>query len=184
MVSLGPIQKEDELLLTAVIRMTCPKKAVELGYLQGYSARLILSALNSDSKLVSYDNSTVGYIDDRRFEFKNKSQTDYDEKDVDFLFFDASHDLVLNQITFNKAVGGLNDGAIVAIHDTGLWNQMIMDTGGKWIGGGYAHRLGEREFVNWIKEKYPEFQIINFHTLNETRHGMTLLQKYGKLLTC
>lgn len=173
-IRLGPIQDEDVLLLQAVIKMTYPVQLVELGYLNGYSTQKILEVMREDAHLTSYDN-TVSWSDiqDQRFTFKNKSQTEVSEKNIDFIFFDASHDFEINKQTFEKL--DLTEGAIIAIHDTGLWNTMVMDTGGYWIGGGYAHRPGEREFVEWLKEK--GYNAINFHTLKETRHGMTLLQK-------
>lgn len=183
MVNLGPIQEEDVLLLQAVIRMTCPSKLVELGHLNGFSTKKILDVMRPDATLVSYDNSTNAYSIDPRFKFKKLSQTDYEEDNIDFIFFDASHDLELNKETFTKVYKTLNEGAIVAIHDTGLWNELLMETGGYWIGNGYAHRPDERKFINWIKEEYPDMQIINFHTLKETRHGMTLLQRYSTITT-
>lgn len=171
---LGPIQDEDVLLLQAVIKMTCPVQLVELGYLNGFSTTKMLEVMHSDAKLTSYDNSLHdSAIKDERFIFKNKSQTECDEKQIDFIFFDASHDFEINVETFNKL--DLADKAIIAVHDTGLWNEMVMDTGGHWIGEGYAHRPGERQFVEWLKEK--GYNAIDFHTLKETRHGMTLLQK-------
>ncbi len=175
---LGPVQDCDVLLLQAVIKMTCPLNLVELGYLNGYSTRKILEAMRPDAKLTSYDSTVRGTdIIDERLTFKNQSQIEVNEKDIDFIFFDASHDLEINKETWKKL--NLTDDCIIAIHDTGLWDKMIMDTGGQWIGKGYAHRQGERDFVKWIKENEPEYQIINFHTLKETRHGITLIQKCG-----
>lgn len=171
---LGPIQDEDVLLLQAVIKMTCPLQLVELGYLNGYSTQKILDVMRDDAKLTSYDNTvSSSAITDNRFTFKHQSQTEVSEKDIDFIFFDASHDFQINKKTFEKL--NLAENAIIAIHDTGLWNKMVMDTGGFWIGEGYAHRPGERDFVWWLKQK--GYNAINFHTLRETRHGMTLLQK-------
>lgn len=180
MVTLGNIQEEDVLLIQAVIRMTAPLKCVEFGYLNGFSAQSMLNVMRPDAKLISYDNSIIGNIQDPRFTFKHKSQTEYEEEGIDFVFFDASHDFELNRETFNKVVGTLNDGAIVAVHDTGLWNEMVLDTGGHWVGGGYAHRVGEREFVNWVSKTHS-FKPIHFHSMRELRHGMTLLQKNDKL---
>lgn len=171
---LGPIQDEDVLLLQAVIKMTCPVNLVELGYLNGYSTKKILEVMRPDAKLTSYDNTVQDSpIQDERFIFKNKSQIECDEKQIDFIFFDASHDFEINRSTFNRL--DLSENAIIAVHDTGLWNEMILDTGGYWVGNGYAHRPGEIMFVKWLKEK--GYNAINFHTLKETRHGMTLLQK-------
>ncbi len=171
---LGRIQDEDVLLLQAVIKMTCPVNLVELGYLNGYSTRKILEVMRSDAHLTSYDNTIQSSsIQDERFTFKNKSQTEIEEQDIDFIFFDASHDFEINKKTFSKLK--LKDKAIIAVHDTGLWNEMVLDTGGYWIGDGYAHRPGEILFVKWLKEK--GYNAIDFHTLKETRHGITLLQK-------
>lgn len=179
---LGPIQHEDVLLLQAVIKMTQPKKCVEFGFLQGYSSKVLLEAMTDDAALVSYDPTVKGMLPDSRFTFKKLSQTKYEEPEADFVFFDAAHELELNKETFEKVLPTLNDGAIIAVHDTGLWDVMVEDVGGHWIGNGYAHRPEERQFINWIKETYPDFQVINFHTLNRTRHGITLLQKYNKLV--
>lgn len=174
MIELGPIQDCDVLLLQAVIKMTCPINLVELGYLNGYSTKKILEVMRPDAKLTSYDSTVTGSnIIDSRFTFKNQSQTEVNEQDIDFIFFDASHDLEINKETFNRL--NLSENAIIAVHDTGLWNEMVLDTGGYWVGNGYAHRPDEREFVKWLKEK--GYNAINFHTLKETRHGMTLLQK-------
>jgi predicted O-methyltransferase YrrM len=181
MLEIGPIQHEDVLLLQAVIKMTAPTKLVEFGYLDGYSSRKFLEVMRDDAQLISYDNSRNGKIDDPRFTFKKKSQTDYEETEVDFIFFDASHDLNLNIIAFEKVYPTLNEGAIIAVHDTGLWNEMVVNNGGKWIGGYYAHQPDERAFVNYLKETY-DLETIHFHTVKETRHGMTLLQKYNKLV--
>jgi predicted O-methyltransferase YrrM len=171
---LGPVQNEDVLLLQAVIKMTCPVQLVELGYLNGFSTQKILEAMRDDACLTSYDNTIQdSSITDKRFTFKNKSQTEVNEQNIDFIFFDASHDFEINKKTFENL--DLADKAIIAVHDTGLWDKMILDTGGHWVGNGYAHRPDEIKFVDWLKGK--GYNSIDFHTLKETRHGMTLLQK-------
>mmetsp|Transcript_22929 Transcript_22929/g.64021 ORF Transcript_22929/g.64021 Transcript_22929/m.64021 type:complete len:373 (+) Transcript_22929:49-1167(+) len=40
---------------------------------------------------------------------------------------------------------------------------------------------GERKFVNWVKKNYPEWGVINFHTLNIVRNGVTLMQRQRAL---
>lgn len=181
MIELGKIQAEDEAVVRAVIAMTLPKRCVEFGYLNGHSTRVILGAMPPDSTLVSYDNSVDGRIDDPRFTFKRKSQTEYEEDSADFVFFDASHDLELNMETMDRVIPTLSEGAIVLVHDTGLWRDMLMDTGGHWIGNGYAHRPGEREFANWCVSERG-FHAIHLHTLSENRHGMTILQRNRALV--
>lgn len=173
-IELGPIQHEDALFLQAVIKMTCPMQLVELGHLNGHSTKIILDAMRDDAHLTSYDPTVDSSISDSRFTFKKQSQEEVSEKDIDFIFFDASHDLEINQKTFQNIEKNLTEQAIIAVHDTGLWNEMVLDTGGYWIGSGYAHRPDERAFVIWLQEK--GYNAIHFHTLKELRHGMTLLQ--------
>lgn len=178
---IGPIQFEDKLLLSAVLRMTVPTMCVELGFLKGESAGLILESIPATSRLISYDTNPIGSIDDDRFTLKIQDQSTCNEQDIDFIFFDASHDLEQNITTFKNIESNLNEGCIIAIHDTGLWNKKVFDTNGYYIGDEYAHQPDERKFVNWIKQYNSEFQIINLHTTKETRHGVTLIQKYKQL---
>lgn len=171
---LGPVQEEDVLLIQAVIKLTCPSVLVELGYLNGFSTSKILEVMREDAHLTSYDNTVKhSLIKDKRFTFKNKSQTEVEEKDIDFIFFDASHDLDLNIETFKNLK--LSNNAIIVIHDTGIWNEMIMDTGGYFVEEGYIHRPHEREFVKYlIKNGY---NAVNLMTTKELRHGISIVQK-------
>lgn len=179
---LGPIQQEDKLVLQALIKMTCPKVLVEFGFLRGDSARAILEVMRSDAKLISYDTHPIGIIEDPRLTIVVDSQENFRSSElVDFIFLDASHDEMLNRATFRKLEPLLNDDALIIVHDTGLWKDKLMDTGGQFVDGGYAHRPQERLFVNWIHEYHPEFQQIHLHTLHENRHGLTVLQKYKTL---
>lgn len=180
--SLGPLMPEDALLLQAVIKMTTPKVLVELGHFWGESARKIIEVMG-DAHLYSYDNTKDSSIDDPRFTFYKKSQEEVDVPNIDFIFIDASHDIELNKQTFIKLLPLLTDEAIIAVHDTGTWckgNVFEIEYGHD-SPNGYVHCPDELKFVDWIKENYPDFQQIHFHSSREVRHGMTLLQKYTKL---
>merc|ERR1712232_232567 len=91
-------------------------------------------------------------------------------------------------------VNVLSQDAIVAIHDTGCWSKQYLDAhsprwhrelpvtlnnGFQWLCHGNS--VEERRFVNWIRQKYPEFVEINFHTKRYLRNGVTLLQKQQDL---
>ncbi len=163
-----------------------------------------LQALTDDAKLYSYDISDVAlqrateeFAFDPRFTFFHKSQTEFDWNDVDkrpidFVFFDAAHELDLNQATFEKARPALAPDAIIAIHDTGTWAKAHFGTTnqrfaerlpGGWINAEeYAHQPDERRFVDWIIATYPEFGSLHLHSKNTIRHGITLLQRQVRLI--
>jgi len=178
---LGPIQDDDALLLGALIRMTMPKKCVEFGV--GRSTVVILEALTADAQLISYDVDNKCPVADHRLTFKVKSQLEYEESDIDFAFIDASHDFEMNKALFLKLKNTLTKEALVVVHDTGLWKEAFVNTGGHMTIDGYAHQIGERRFVNWIKNEFPLFQSIHLHTMRKIRHGITILQSYNYLVT-
>lgn len=183
---LGPLLKEDAELLQSIIRMTDPKVVIEFGTHRGTSARAMLDVLDQDAKLISYDN-TIGdsiAIHDSRFTFKPKSQDEFEPvENVDFVFLDASHEITRNKSTFEQVLPCLKEGAIIAIHDTGVWaeNWWNFHRGHKTKNGHWAHCPDEIEFVEWLKTIHPEFNQIHLHSLSKVRHGITLLQKNYKL---
>jgi hypothetical protein len=135
---------------------------------------------------------------DNRLRFKQKSQDaltaeDIDGREIDFAFFDASHDLEINQRTFAGIESLLARRAIIAVHDTGAWSaesvQLSLKAGiysrenpSHWVSPDeFAHRPDERRFVNWVAETRPDFNQIHLHSATTLRHGLTLLQAGGPL---
>jgi len=47
----------------------------------------------------------------------------------------------------------------------------------------HPHADHERHFINWITEVHPEWSVMNFHSLNTLRNGVTMLQKQRKFET-
>lgn len=203
--SMGPLQRDEALLLLAVTRTIAPRTVVEFGFFQGHSAFNFMQALDDDALLVSFDVSDVSARHARRafggrrnFRFLQKSQTDFapadaDNRPVDLVFLDAAHDLELNQATWRNLQPALAPDAIIAIHDTGLWSrehflpihaEFAAKQPEAWVDGErFAHQPGEREFVNWILAEYPQFGAMHFHTTRRLRHGLTLLQRQLALET-
>ena len=73
---------------------------------------------------------------------------------------------------------------IIIVHDTGLHvNDIVKGTCSCEFPNkcGVLHCPPERQFINWIGENYPEWQIINVHTFVQYRHGLTLIQRKHKL---
>ena len=190
----GPIQRDEALLLYALVKTVDPKTIVEFGFLAGHSSTNFLKAMSSDARLYSYDIADASMriarrIRDDRFRFVFKSQADFEYSDVDnrlvdLVFFDGSHDFHLNVVTFEKVGKCLSERALVIVHDTGAWYgdlQGRQTPEGYFAGGsidaGYIHRPDERKFVNYIRVNMEDFEQIHLHSTSKFRHGLTLLQR-------
>jgi len=202
---IGPIQKDEALLLFALTQVLRPAVIVEFGFHCGHSAFNFLQAMSPACQLYSYD------VDERaesvargrfhrfrNFHFLRKSQADFCAADVgdqpvDLCFVDASHELELNQATFRKLEGCLSEGAVIVVHDTGTWvkehfspihAEVAAKIPGNWISPTeFQSCKGEREFVNWVLTHCPGFSEIHLHSKRALRNGMTLIQKNGVLPT-
>ncbi len=197
--AIGPLQRDEAIALFGIIRTLRPRVIVEFGFFHGHSAFNFLRALPADGKLYSYDidmesikRADQEFNFDRRFTFIAKSQTAFEPGDIDnhlidFVFFDAAHELELNIATFNCIISVLAPDAMIAIHDTGLWHRdhfapihkaFTHEYPGEWTSEDlYAHQAGERAFVDWIVTEYPGFSAIHFHSIRTLRHGFTLIQR-------
>jgi hypothetical protein len=200
---IGPVQSDEALLLFSLIRVLRPKTIVEFGYAKGHSSANFLKAASEDAIIYSYDildesKEIAEKVNDERLKYIHKSQTDFthadiDNKEIDFVFFDASHNDELNIETFNLIVDHLTEEAVVAVHDTGAWDNSCNEhpgaTDGYYVNGWafpkgyflndqkYIHQAGERKFVNHLREHEVGIEQIHLHSSNTFRHGLTLLQK-------
>ena len=201
--AMGPLQRDEALLLLGVTRSIAPRTVVEFGFFKGHSAFSFLQAIDDDCLLASYDVSDRAAWQARRsfgrrknFRFLHKSQTDFDPADidhrpVDLVFFDAAHELGLNQATWRRLEPSLAPDALVAVHDTGLWGrehfkpvhqEFAANESGRWLDADrFAHQPEEREFINWLATESPDFAALHFHTTRRLRHGLTLLQRQRAL---
>jgi len=110
--SIGPLQQPEALLLYSIVQTTLPQTIVEFGFFHGHSAFNFLQAMPKNAHLYSYEISDESaeraakeFPNDKRFKFLHKSQTEFcpadiDKRKIDLVFFDAAHDLKLNQQTF------------------------------------------------------------------------------------
>lgn len=201
--AIGPLQRDEAIALFGIIRTLRPKVVVEFGFFHGHSAFNFLRALPEDGRLYSYDvdedsirRARTEFTFDRRFTFIGKSQTDFEACDIggqaiDFVFFDAAHELDLNMETFRRVVCHLAEDAVIAIHDTGLWQRghfgaiherFTREYPGEWRNDELcAHQPGERAFVDWIVAGPHGFSAVHFHSTRTLRHGFSLLQRSGPL---
>jgi predicted O-methyltransferase YrrM len=198
--AVGPVQRDEALLLHALARVLRPRTVVEVGFLRGYSALNFLRALDADARLYSFDidpscehvaRELFGY--DNRFVFRTRSQdaltaNDLDSRDADLVFLDASHELALNQRTFQCLLPLMARDAILAVHDTGTMPRQFvpadhwwLQTTEGWVGDAREVMPDERAFVNWLLDEHPTFSQIHFHSQRTRRYGITLLQRSAPL---
>jgi predicted O-methyltransferase YrrM len=198
--SVGPVQRDEALLLHALVRVLRPQTVLEIGFFHGHSAFNFLRALDADARLYSIDvdpacaeTASSRFGDDPRFVFRVRSQEeltrdDLDGRLADFVFFDGAHDLSLNQAAFERLRELIAPRAVIAIHDTGAiprafvppghWTMELPD---QWSAAGYEHQPDERAFVNWLLDAHPEYSQIHLHSARTVRHGVTLLQRSAPL---
>jgi predicted O-methyltransferase YrrM len=196
----GPLQRDEALLLHSLVRVLRPRTIVEIGFLRGHSAFNFLRALDADGRLYSFDIDPAcaaiaqeRFGDDPRLVFRTRSQAeltaaDLDGRLADFVFLDASHELGLNQATFERLLALMAPSAILAVHDTGTiprallpsWHWALAAREG-WVGDEFEVASGERAFVNWVLEHHPEFSQVHLHSARTIRCGLTLLQRSAPL---
>lgn len=197
---LGPVQRDEALMLHGLVRVLRPATVVEFGFLRGHSALNFVLALDAEARLYSFDihpraerlaRERLGH--DPRFTFRFKSQTeidaaDVDHRSIDFVFIDALHDLELNQVTFGRLLPLLAPEAVLVVHDTGTvprelfqeWHPLLK-TQEDWVGDEYEGQPGERAFVNWLREEHSDFAQLHLHSRRTIRCGTTVLQRSQSL---
>ena len=91
--------------------------------------------MDNDAVLTSFDIDSLAepaartiFANDQRLRFTLKSQDkiraeDVDNRSIDFVLLDASHDLAMNRETFTRIEPLLAPRAILAVHDTGAWSR-------------------------------------------------------------
>lgn len=203
--SLGPLQREEALMVFALTRVLRPRVIVEFGFFHGDSTFNFLRAADKGTKVFSFDigdiPAAIAERNFRRFEnfrFIRKSQaefeaTDIDGHKIDLVLIDAAHELSLNVATFTRIRASLADNAVILVHDTGTWakehfselNSLFAEfRPAQWLNTReFEHQPEERWFVNWILREHPEFSQIHLHSLNTMRHGITILQRSTMLPT-
>jgi len=203
--AVGPVQREEALLLYGLVRVLRPAVVVDIGFSRGRSALNFLLAMPPSSRLYSFDITDEAerlalsdFGQYPNFTFRRKSQDEITAADLDFLpadlvLLDASHQLETQVRTFEALEGLLTEDAVLIVHDTGLWarpcfrlrhEQIALTNVDNWVSDSeYQHRPEEREFVNWIRETHPEFGRLHLESNRALRHGMTLFQRQRSVET-
>jgi hypothetical protein len=205
----GPIQDDEALFLFAIIRGCRLNRILEIGGLDGYSAKNFLQALNYPQSNEIHTKTTKLYTCDihevpsqgenHKIIVKNAihlTAEDVDNEPLDMVFFDC-HDMV--QMGIYNALYAKNiitNETIIALHDTNLhyipynhkWHYPPFDPIGTFIPdeNAYAHQPVERQMVNIFKDMgYDVFSIDTNATKHypefPVRHGITVCKKFKTL---
>lgn len=138
--------------------------------------------------LEKYWKPIVGSSSDKSVQQKIRELIDH--KQVDILFIDGDHSFEGCVNDFKGFHDLLSNNGIVMFHDTGPFpieklsiveqlpfpkdeEKPILTADGE----GVYHRPGVPRAVDWLVENYPEYSVVNFHTLSELCCGVALLQK-------
>lgn len=194
----GPIQDDEALFLYSIIRGCRLERILEIGGLNGYSGNNFLQALKFSKNGILYtcDTNPVPIIaENHRVIRKNGldlTLEDVDNQTLDLIFFDC-HDMIQMEIYRKFSTNNLiNDGTIIALHDTNLhyppWQGMTGFDPGMFVPSekGYAHQPVERKMVNMFKYLgYDVFSISTNSTKHDSdfpfRHGITVCKKFSFL---
>ena len=193
------MSKFESAFLCGLLKMSKPKKILEIGVAAGGTTAIILQCLkclNADSKMYSVDISDKFYIDParetgflakeaiERLQYKNHQfffgggVAKYIDKiggDIDFAIIDTTHSLPGEVLDFLTILPYLKDDAIVCLHDI-AWQQYFYDAlEGHATGLLFATVSGEK-YLNFVPielnttDEYPN--IAAFKVNNETRKNI------------
>lgn len=202
----GPIQDDEALFLYSIIRGCRLSRILEIGGLNGYSAKNFLKALDYPRKLGETYTLYTCDITEVPTQGKNHkvltknamdiTSEDLDNKPLDMIFYDC-HDMIQMVIhSVLVAKGLINDKTIIALHDTNLHYAPHMhrkhypphDPIGEYVESekGWAHQPVERKMVNLFKDMgYDIFSISTdaskHSSMLPVRHGMTICRKFFPL---
>jgi hypothetical protein len=184
--ALGPIQRDEALLLYAFARAVGLRRVLEFGAGKGHSARVWLEAgcdqvFSMDPWISPEVRALAAAYGDRLTIIEGDMRT-YESSmtgPLDLVFFDAAHDPAANLATLARLA---EIPPWILIHDTGTWAAEHMTPAHRAFpglatpDGGLVHQPGEVIFAA-ILEKQPGLQRIDFHSIRALRHGLTLFQR-------
>jgi hypothetical protein len=185
---MGPIQDDEALVLFSIIKTCRFRRIVEIGGLDGYSAKNFLEAVGTDGVVYTIDYNHVNTISPNHITIIKSVECvvmDDIKNRVDMVFFDC-HNYNCSLSFFNNMVesGIIDDETILVLHDTNLHYKNT--TGGSFYNGvGWVHQPAERDLSNHFFD--IGYQVIDLGTKPEShnesfpyRHGLTICKKFNK----
>lgn len=187
---IGPIQDDEALFLYALIRGKRMKNVLELGGLQGYSARNFLRAVGERGFVYTVDLNPVPKFAPNHITIQkdavNLTRNDVGNEPLDLVFFDC-HIYEAQMTMYMKLCEYrvISDETVLALHDTNLHPRQFLP----WaypIQGGWVHQSVERKMVNdFHRMGYDAFTLHTRQSQHDDefpmRHGLTIMQKFREL---
>lgn len=186
----GPIQDDEALFLFALVRGMRLRRILEVGGLNGYSARNFLEAMGPEGMLYTVDLQPVPSLATNHRpimkDVATLTATDLDGSRFDLVFFDA-HAYVpqMDLLMRLRTAGLMNDETVLALHDTNLHPTKTCE----WaypIEEGWVHQDVERRMVNDLRRMgYDGFSLHPSLAVHDAelpvRHGVTIMRKFRHL---
>ncbi len=193
----GPIQDDEALLLYALVRVMRLRRVLEVGGLNGYSARNFLAALGDDPGAAVYTvdiNPVPSQAANHHVITKDCAELsgrDVHCLPLDLVFFDA-HVFGPQMALVDRLEqrGIVHPGTVIALHDTNLhpvkrpdWAYPVVESDGT---RGYVHQPVERQMVNALHERGWDAMCFHVEPARcddrlPVRHGITLMRRFGTL---
>jgi predicted O-methyltransferase YrrM len=184
--ALGPIQDDEALFLFATIRVMQLKRVLEIGGLNGYSARNFLGAVGDNGTVFTVDTEPITPLAKNHVTIQKDAglvtAADVSNAPLDLLFFDC-HDYKAQFECYHNAKreGILTDDTVLAFHDTNFHPTQTVP----WaypVEEGWVHQDVERRMVNDFKRMGYDVFVLGTSMKSHGphlpyRHGITLAKK-------
>lgn len=185
---IGPIQDDEALLLFGLVRCSRVRHILEIGCLNGYSARNFVKAVAwcGDGTVTSVDTGMMERVSPNHFTVM-KDAGDLSLSDipgpVELLFLDC-HAYEPQKHVIDLVVEHKNtEKLFIVLHDTNTHPFKYVPEAYGLDGGGWVHQPVERVLANELQESYG-FGAVHVHTSpldHDTempfRHGVTICSK-------
>jgi predicted O-methyltransferase YrrM len=184
----GPIQDDEALLLFAVIRVMRLRRVLEIGGLDGYSARNFCEAVGPEGSVYTIDQNYLPAIAPNHATVKRDvakiNAADVGNAPLDLIFFDC-HDYAAQMGLYHRFcdTGMITSRTVIALHDTNLHPPV---PGKVTIDGGWAHQPVERRMVNDLHRLGWDAFVLDTRMKDHdidlpVRHGLTLMRQFVPL---
>jgi predicted O-methyltransferase YrrM len=179
---MGPIQDDEALLLYSVVKTMRMKRILEVGGLDGYSARNFLKAMDERGTLHTVDVNPVRKISENHKvinkDVRQVTANDLPGEPLDMVFFDCHHPAQMELYERLFAAGTINRSTFIALHDTNVhYDQQ---------GRPRTQQFVEREMT--VKFGKMGYQVLCLHPRKENlddrmpfRHGLSLCVRFEGL---
>lgn len=178
----GPIQDDEALLLYALVKTMRMKRILEVGGLDGYSARNFLASMEEGGTLHTVDVNPVRKLS-KNHHVINKdiidvTADDMPKRPLDMVFFDCHHPGQMVLYHRLLAAGTINRSTFIALHDTAVHYDHR--------GRPRVHQLVEREMT--VAFGKMGYQVLCLNPKKENmdgsipfRHGLSLCAMFDGL---